>query len=319
MSFRLPPLNTLRLFEAAGRHLSFKKAAEELRVTPSGVSHGIQSLEEWLGVPLFFRTSRGLALTEAGAAYLPCVREALTTLALGSEKVPGRALTGTLSISSAPTFAARWLVPNLPRFRVLYPDIDVDIDTSHRRVEFPVDGIDIAIRVGAEPSPKLDSIQLIQETLFPVCSPNLFKKSGGKIDFSKATLIHVSSISEDWSAWAKGVGLPDLDISRGLRFDTIQMAFEAAVQGLGAAIGRTPLVDVDLAAGRLVKCHERSIGGSLGYWMVNAKESARRPEILAFRKWVLFALNVPKTKNFSTARGDRSRRPSSGAARSGRR
>ena len=296
MSFRLPPLNTLRLFEAAGRHLNFKKAAEELRVTPSAVSHGIQSLEEWLGVQLFFRNSRGLALTEAGAAYLPCVREALTTLALGSEKVPGRALTGALSISSAPTFAARWLVPNLPKFRVLYPDIDVIIDTSHRRIEFPVDGIDIAIRVGAEPSPKLDSIQLIQETLFPVCSPNLFKESDGKIDFSKVTLIHVSSISEDWSAWMKAVGLLDIDISRGLRFDTIQMAFEAAVQGLGAAIGRTPLVDVDLAAGRLVKCHERSIDGSLGYWMVNAKESARRPEILAFQKWVLLALNVPKTK-----------------------
>ncbi len=297
MSFRLPPLNTLRLFEAAGRHLSFKKAAEELHVTPSGVSHGIQSLEEWLGVPLFFRTSRGLALTEAGDAYLPCVREALTTLALGSEKVPGRALTGTLSISSAPTFAVRWLVPNLPKFRVLYPDIEVVIDTAHRRVEFPVDGVDVAIRLGAEPSPKLDSIQLVQETLFPACSPGLLKKSGDKIDFSKATLIHVSSTSEDWSAWAKGAGLLNLDISRGLRFDTIQMAFEAAVQGLGVAIGRTPLVDADLTAGRLVRCHERSIDGSLGYWIVNAKESSHRPEILAFRKWILFALNVPKTKN----------------------
>lgn len=292
MSLRLPPLNTLRLFEAAGRHLSFKKAAEELHVTPSAVSHGIQSLEKWLGVPLFFRTSRGLALTEAGDAYLPCVREALTTLALGSEKVPGRALTGTLSISSAPTFAARWLVPNLPKFRVLYPDIEVVIDTAHRRVEFPVDGVDVAIRLGAEPSPKLDSIQLVQETLFPVCSPDLLKKSDGKIDFSKATLIHVSSTSEDWAAWAKGAGLRDLDISRGLRFDTIQMAFEAAVQGLGVAIGRTPLVDADLTAGRLVKCHERAIDGSLGYWIVNAKESSQRPEIMAFRKWILDALHV---------------------------
>ena len=296
MSLRLPPLNTLRLFEAAGRHLNFKKAADELRVTPSAVSHGIQSLEAWLGVPLFFRTSRGLALTEAGAAYLPCVREALTTLALGSEKVPGRALTGTLAISSAPTFAVRWLVPNLPKFRVLYPDIEVVIDTSHRRVEFPVDGVDVAIRLGAEPSPKLDSIELVQETLFPVCSPDLLKKSGGKIDFSKATLIHVSSTSEDWSAWAKGVGLPNLDISRGLRFDTIQMAFEAAVQGLGVAIGRIPLVDADLAAGRLVRCHERSIGGSLGYWMVNAKESSHRPEIMTFRKWIIDTLQVPRTQ-----------------------
>lgn len=293
MSFRLPPLNTLRLFEAAGRHLSFKKAAEELRVTPSAVSHGIHSLEEWLGASLFFRTRRGLALTEAGAAYLPCVREALTTLALGSEKVPGRAVTGTLSISSAPTFAARWLVPNLPKFRVLYPDIEVVIDTAHRRVEFPVDGVDVAIRLGAEPSPKLDSVQLVQETLFPVCSPDLLKKSGGKIDFSRATLIHVSSTREDWAAWMKGAGLPGLNIGRGLRFDTIQMAFEAAVQGLGVAIGRTPLVDADLIAGRLVKCHERSIHGSLGYWMVNAKESSHRPEIMAFRKWILGALRVP--------------------------
>lgn len=287
MKFRLPPLNTLRLFESAGRNLSFKKAAKDLNVTPSAVSHGIQTLEDWLGLQLFFRTSRGLALTEAGEAYLPCVREALAALSAGSARLPGKAPSGKLTISSAPTFAARWLIPNLPTFRAQCPDIDVVIDSSHRRVEFPLDGVDIAIRRGNDPSPKLDSVLLAPERLFPVCAPNLVRKVGGTVDLSTATLIHVTTTSDDWEAWGNGAGVAGLDLSRGLRFDTIQMAFDAAVHGLGVAIGRSPLVDSEIAGGRLAQCHKQSVLGAHGHWFVCPKEAVNRAEVAAFRTWIL--------------------------------
>lgn len=287
MGYRLPPLNTLRLFEAAGRLLSFKLAADTLHVTPSAVSHGVQSLEEWLGVPLFHRTSRGLGLTEAGAAYLPCVQEALANLAAGSRHLPGTAASGKLSISSAPTFAARWLIPNLPAFRARNPNIEVVIDTSRRRMEFPLDGFDLAIRRGDETSPKLESTLLIRENLFPVCAPRMLSEAGGALDLSRVPLIHVSTVNEDWAMWARAANLGGLDVESGLRFDTIQMAFEAAVQGLGVAIGRAPLVDADIAAERLVQCHPTVVSATRGHWLVCEKEALKRPEIAAFRSWIL--------------------------------
>ncbi|HEX2256984.1 MAG TPA: transcriptional regulator GcvA [Afifellaceae bacterium] len=287
MKLRLPPLNTLRLFEAAGRHLSFKKAAEELHVTPSAVSHGIQTLEAWLHVPLFHRTRRGLALTEAGTSYLPCVREALTLLAKGSDVLPGRQSGGTIAISSAPTFAARWLIPNLPRFRAEFPDIEVAIDTSYRRVEFPMDGVDVAIRVGQEPSGRLESILLVSESLFPVCSPRLVSEMGHPLDLAAAPLIHVSTVSEDWPTWAEAAGVPGLDLGRGLRVDTIGMAFDAAIQGLGVMVGRAPLVDSDIAAGRLVQCHPVAVPATRGHWLVYPREAIERAEVAAFTSWIL--------------------------------
>ncbi len=293
MAFRLPPLNTLRFFESAGRTLSFKHAAEELHVTPSAVSHGIQALEDWLGAPLFVRGSRSLGLTIAGEAYLPYVRDALTLLARGTEQVPGQTPRGTLSVSVVPTFAQRWLVPNLPRFQQRHPEIAITLDTAHRRVTFPLDGVDLAIRMGQGPFPGLFAVKLVTEQLFPVCSPDLARKEPElrlPEDLRRATILHVTTITEDWAAWLKASGNADIPSGRALRFDTIQLALEAAMQVLGVAIGRRPLIDDDLAAGRLVKLFDPVILGSTSYWLVGASESMARPEVAAFRDWMVAEL-----------------------------
>lgn len=202
MAYRLPPLNTLRLFEAAGRHASFKLAAEELNITPSAVSHGIQTLEDWLGVQLFTRGHRSLDLTAAGLAYLPRVRDALARLASATEAVPGRRPSGKLAVSVAPSFGLRWLIPNLPRFNHHHPEIEVTLDTAHRQVEFPRDGIDVAIRMGQGDWQDLYALHLVTEELVPVCTPALAATIVSVGDLRSKTLLHISNISEDWAAWA---------------------------------------------------------------------------------------------------------------------
>ncbi|HLO75967.1 MAG TPA: transcriptional regulator GcvA [Magnetospirillum sp.] len=286
MAYRLPPLNTLRLFEAAGRHLSFKMAAEELNVTPSAVSHGIQTLEEWLGASLFARNNRSLTLTAAGVAYLPRVREALHLLASATEAVPGRRPSGRLSVSVAPTFGVRWLVPNLPKFKALHPDIEVSLDTSYRPVEFPRDGIDVGIRMGRGDWGDLYALRLTSESLVPVCSPALAAHIAAPSDLKGKTLLRVVNVSEDWESWAAQAGVDDIDFQGALCMDTYQMALEAAAQGLGVAIGRLPLVAADIASGRLVAVLGPPKPCETAHWLVAGRESLVRPEVAAFRNWI---------------------------------
>jgi LysR family glycine cleavage system transcriptional activator len=291
MALRLPPLSALRLFEAAGRHRSFKLAAEELHLTPSAVSHGILSLERWLGIALFDRGARGLGLTDAGRDYLPYVSEALTMIATGTQRLPSRRADRKIVISSAPTFAARVLLPNLHRFRARHPDISVAIDTSHRQVGFPIDGIDLAIRLGRGPWPGLSSTRLLGERLIPVCAPaylaSLAKDRAGVPDLARATLIHLSSATEDWAAWVDGAAVDGLDLARGVMLDTLQLTIEAAVAGLGVMMGRRPLIDRELADGRLVPACDHAIDAATAYWLVGTDLVEARPDIAAFRRWVV--------------------------------
>jgi DNA-binding transcriptional LysR family regulator len=287
MRYRLPPLNALRLFEASARLLSFKNAAEELLLTPSAVSHGIQALEDWLATPLFQRTARGLVLTDAGRSYYPVVRDALDQLAAGSNRIGSRHGAATqLAISAAPTFATRWLVPRLPGFRSRYPDIAVMIDTAHERTEFSDAGVDLAIRMGRGGWQGLVADRLFGESLVPVRAPALLPQVKDITRFADAPLIHVISVSEDWSSWVAASGLSRPDPTRGLRFDTIQMAFEAACQGLGVAIGRKPLVDAYLQNGRLVELWQPAIPSQTAYWLVGSEACADEPAIVAFRRWI---------------------------------
>lgn len=286
MPYRLPPLNALRLFEAAGRHLSFKLAAEELHLTPSAVSHGIKSLEDWLGTALFLRGRPGLALTEAGQAYLPRVREALDLLARADEDLPGRAPRRRLALSVAPSFAVRWLIPRLPRFREEHPAIEVSLDSSQHRVDFARDGMDLAIRMGRGDWPELHATSLAVEQLVPVCAPSLAARIGSLGDLAGQTLLQVTSVSEDWAAWARLAGAEDLDLAQGVRFDNVDMALKAAAQGLGVAVGRLPLVAADLAAGRLVSVLGPPRPVRTGYWLTARPETLARPEVAAFHAWI---------------------------------
>lgn len=295
MAFRLPPLSSLRVFEAAARHNSFGKAADELNLTASAVSHGIQNLESWLGVELFYRKARGLRLTEAGETYAPVVNQALSMLAKATDQIPGRKATGTLSISSAPTFASKILLRRLEKFSAQFPDILVTIDTSQRVVDLTLDDFDIAIRFTSMQKHAPNWTLLGVETLLPVCSPGLKKQFGGVADaalLSRAPLIHVTSVSADWARWfqANGVELPSS--IGGLRVDTMQMGFDAAILGLGIVLGRRPLVDEDIESGRLVPLTTQTITSDSGYWLVTARNDFQKPEVKLFRRWLLSELAI---------------------------
>lgn len=286
MAYRLPPLNALRHFEAAGRLSSFKAAAQELNLTPSAVSHGVQTLEQWLGVDLFLRGNRTLALTEAGRVYLPQVRAILESIVKASDSVPGRKPTGKLAVSVPPTFGIRWLLPRLARFKEAHPEIEVSVDTNHRLVEIPRDGVDVAIRMGRGDWPGLKATCLVHEKLVPVCAPRLAAAIVSPADLATSTLLHVVDASEDWHAWSALAGVELPGPAHGLRFDTIQMALEAAAAGLGIAIGRLPLVEPELADGKLVTVLGPPQDCATGYWLVTGADSPPRPEVARFYAWI---------------------------------
>jgi LysR family glycine cleavage system transcriptional activator len=309
MAFRLPPLSSLRVFEAAARHHSFRKAADELNLTASAVSHGVQTLENWLGVELFHREARGLRLTSAGEIYAPFVNKALSTLADATERLPGRKATGTLSVSSAPTFANKILIPRLEKFALQFPDLRVRIDTSQRLVDLTLDGFDVAIRFTSMKKQAPHWTLLGMETLMPVCSPTLkqhFTGSSTAELLSQAPLIHVTCVSNDWIHWfrANGMEVPS-SIEDGLRVDTIMMAFDAAIHGLGVVLGRRPLVDDDIKSGRLVPLVGQAIPSGSGYWLIAAQTDFQKPEVKLFRHWLLSELGG----------GDEHHKPSCSGAR----
>jgi len=313
MAFRLPPLSTLRVFEAAARHNSFRKAADELNLTASAVSHGIQTLENWLGVELFSRQSRGLRLTDAGKAYAPLVSQALSVLAKATDQLPGRKATGTLSISSAPTFASKILLPRLEKFTAQFPDIRVTIDTSRRVVDLALDDVDIAIRFASTEKPEANWTLLAAETLMPACSPELkelFAGTGHNGVLLGAPLIHVTVVSTDWNHWfqANGIEAPS-SIHGGLHLDTMQMALDAAMRGLGVVLGRSPLIDDDIRSGRLVPLAKQAIPSGSSYWLVTAQTDFQKPEVKAFRRWLLSELNP----------GPEHRKPARSASRTAKR
>jgi LysR family transcriptional regulator, glycine cleavage system transcriptional activator len=307
MAFRLPPLSSLRVFEAAARHASFRKAAEELNLTASAVSHGVQTLESWLGVELFHRETRGLRLTGAGEVYAPLVNQALTVLAKATDQLPGRKATGTLSVSAAPTFAHKILLPRLERFALQFPDIRVRIDTSQRLVDLTLDDFDIAIRFAPMKKPGPNWSLLAVDTLVPVCSPRFQQQLTGPLDaslLSRVPLIHVT-VTADWSHWFRisGHEVPP-SIDDGLRVDTMQMAADAAIRGFGVALGRRPLIDDDLENGRLVPLLAETYPSGNGYWLVTGQTDFQKPEVKLFKRWMLseFGVEAERKSAHSPAR-----------------
>jgi LysR family transcriptional regulator, glycine cleavage system transcriptional activator len=288
MPIPFPPLPPLRLFEAAARHESFRKAAEELGLTASAVSHGVDSLEKWLGVELFRRRPRGVTLTPAGRHLLPYVSEGLSMIALGAQRLPGRRAERRVVLSVAPSFAYLFLVPRLPRFRALHPGIRLSMDTSHRQALFPMEGVDLSIRMGKGAWPGVKSDLLFRERLVPVASPSYIASvsRNGAIDWTKATYLRVSTVEYDWNAWMEGTGT-QIEIADDVQFDTTMHASEAAASGTGIAVGRMPLVSPELRAGRLVKADERIVDIDTGYWLVGPTGQETRPAIRSFRNWLL--------------------------------
>ena len=292
MAARLPSLNGLRAFEAAARHLSFTQAASELNVTQTAISHQIRRLEEELGIRLFIRKNRALALTPKARDYLPGVRAAFNDLRLATDRLLRRDDDHVLTVSTLASLAAKWLLPRLSQFQEAHPRIDVRITTSTSLVDFRGGGVDAAIRYGRGHWAGLRADWLMADELFPVCSPKLLegdKPLRRPEDLAHQTLLHSSGgYDDDWRLWLTAAGLPT-NISRqpGLTFDLILMTVQAAIDGIGVAMGRTSYVQDDVAKGRLVVPFQIALPADAGFYLVSPDTGADPPKLAAFRQWVL--------------------------------
>ena len=294
MSRRLPPLNSLRVFEAVARHLSITKAADELSVTPAAVSHQVKTLEDHLGVPLFHRVNRNLLLTDAGQACLPGIREGFERLSAAIQEIDNLGEAGILSVSVAPSFAAKWLVPRLDSFAVQHPDIDVRVSASMHLMDFERDNVDLAIRYGAGRYPNLQVERLLKEEVFPVCSPKLLEGEqplSSPDELRRHTLLHDDSPEDDiscptWPMWLKAAGVAAVDGSRGPRFNQSSLVIEAAVLGRGVAMAKARLAAADLAEGRLVKPFEGSLPVDFAYYIVCPDSKLKLRKVSVFRDWL---------------------------------
>ncbi|WP_227712020.1 transcriptional regulator GcvA [Sneathiella sp. P13V-1] len=300
---KLPPLNSLRAFEAAARHLSFSKAAEELYVTPAAVSHQIKGLEEWLGIQLFRRLNRSVILTDVGQTYLKSVRDGLETLSDGTERILNREAGGALTVSTLPSFAARWLLPRLSRFREKYPDMDVRLSASDHLTDFAREDVDLVIRYGHGNYPDLHSELLLNEdSLFPVCSPALLKGARPlekPEDLVHHTLLH-DDMRVDWEMWLAAANVSGVDSKKGLTFNDSSMLLMAAMEGQGVALGRSTLAEQDLAAGRLVKLFDMELKGHHAYYIIFPPERINDPNIQVFREWLFEEAQINPGRFMST-------------------
>ena len=294
MNTPLPSLNALKVFEAAGRHLSFTKAAAELYVTQAAVSHQIKQLEDQLGVTLFRRLNRALLLTEAGQTYLTEIREALDAIRRATARLQERDASGVLTVSSLPSFAARWLVPRLGLFRQARPDIEVRVAPSDQLTDFARENVDVGIRYGRGRYPGLVTHWIMTEDIFPVCSPQLLK--GKKAlrrpqDLRHHHLLH-DDLNVDWRTWLLAAGVKGVDPDHGTFFTDSSMLVQAAVAGQGVALARGALAADDLAAGRLVRPFELRLPSGFAYYLVYPEADAERAKVVAFRDWLLAECGV---------------------------
>ena len=291
---RLPPLNALRAFEAAARHLSFSRAADELSVTPGAVSQQIKALEDFVGAPVFRREKKGLLLTDAAQQSLPALRDAFRLLEEASGRLTAGRDGGKLAISVAPSLASKWLVPRLDSFHAAHPDIDVWINADMSVVDFAVDDVDLAIRYGAGRYPGLAVDLLMNETIVPVCSPALLKGEHAlhePEDLDGVTLLHDGSPDNDetcptWSMWLKAAGVQGVDGTRGPVFNQSSLVIEAAVAGRGVALAKSALAESDLAAGRLVVAFDVATPIAFAYHLVRPPAHDSNPAVRAFMDWV---------------------------------
>jgi LysR family glycine cleavage system transcriptional activator len=287
----LPSLNGLRAFEAAARHLSFTRAAAELNVTQTAISHQIRRLEDQLGIALFERGHRTLTLTREAQGYLPAVRAAFEDLRQATARLQQRGRDDVLTVSTTASLAAKWLVTRVAAFQDANPGIEVRITTSAHLVDFRREQVDMAVRYGRGNWPGLRAAWLMAEDIFPVCSPALLR--GDKPlrrpeDLAHHTLLHATVSREDWQLWLTAAGLPtSLATRRGLSFDQSFMATEAAMEGLGVALGRSAYVQADIAAGRLVVPFDVVLPADAGFYIVAPEETAGTAKITLFRDWLI--------------------------------
>lgn len=292
---RLPPLKSLQAFEAAGRHLSFTEAARELNVTPGAISQQIRMLENFLEARLFKRMNRVIVLTDDGHLFLPFISGGFEQFSEAVAMLREKSSEGPLTITSAPSFVSKWLIPRLAKFKSEHPGIDVRIDTSDRLVDFKHEDIDVGIRFGNGVYPELDTVYLFSFDLIPVCAPELMRQGDGLktiSDLKNHTLLH-SNYDEidpgfpDWAMWLKVVEADDVDAGHGIYFNQSDLLFQAAVDGQGVALLANVMADPEIRAGRLVQPFETRLPVKLNYHLVTSPAKARIAKVASFRDWIV--------------------------------
>ena len=290
------PLNALRAFEASARHLSLSKAAAELHVTPSALSHQIKSLEEILGRKLFTRKVRAIELTATGKLLYPGLQTGFTHIRDAVEGLQPKTDSRILVISTPPGFTAKWLAPRLYRFATMYPDIDARVSSSMANADFVTDGVDIAIRNMAADhvaTEELAADKLIDITLLPVCSPKLIAEHGpieSAAMLGRLPLIHDETFADraeipGWQDWLRIEGVEDVELDRGLRFNSADHALDAAVQGAGILLAHYVLAYDDLQTGRLVQPFSLTLPTGRAYHLVYPRHTGETAKVAAFRTW----------------------------------
>jgi LysR family glycine cleavage system transcriptional activator len=285
----LPPLNPIRSFEAAARHLSYTLAAQELSVTQVAVSRQVHVLEEYLEVALFERGARSLRLTDAGRALLPTLTQALNLIEDGISHINKHGKRNLISLQVYTAFAQRWLIPRLPRFRDLFPQIDINLRASDQPLSFERQNIDAAIISCAVPPTELDHVLLASRDLLAVCSPVYLKgrRSWKPEDLRKMTLLHSLARPEAWREWLEGAGLEGVDPTSGLRFETSSMVLGAAAAGMGVAMTSRMLVEDELRTGALVIPFQYVHPSPRKYYFVMPKTTVPSSVLVTFREWLI--------------------------------
>ncbi len=287
---RLPPLNALRAFEAAARHGSFNQAADELYVTPSAISHQIKSLEQFLDIKLFRRNKRRVDLTASGEKYLPSIRHALDEIDSATRRLLSNPNAGTITLSVAPAFLTRWLMPRLSHFQERYPDVELRLSSSMTDIDFDHSDIDMAVHFGRGQWRDLDAELLMGMSVVPVCSPSRLEgrhplKTLDDLRFH--TLIQVSSRLDEWKAWLRAAGIDESGFAKELRFSSSSLATAAAVEGLGIALADRHLVSKELRTGALVVPFDITLDTDSAFYLVKPKDRVMNYSMNAFRDWVL--------------------------------
>lgn len=294
-----PPLIAARSFEAAARHNSFQKAADELNVTPTAISHQVKKLEEYLGQALFVRLNRAVELTAAGAALAASLQDIFARLdeALDPQRQRARS---TIVISAMPSLAAKWLAPRLPDFEAKYPQWQVRLDVADGLVDFTTGQVDVALRYGMGKYPGLHARYWMKADVHPVCSPALLARVplDKPADLRRHTLIHNETASyttrpPDWDEWLAEAGLKGIDLGRGPLFSSTYMALEAAVAGHGVTLAAAPLIELDLASGRLVRPLALSLENPWAFWIVCPRRNLQDDKIKALSAWLLQQARKP--------------------------
>ena len=298
MTRRIYPLNSLRAFEASARHMSFVKAAKELHVTPAAVSHQVKRLEEYLSTQLFKRLPHDLLLEEKGKILLSELGEVFLRLDKTMDRALANNSQGTLTISADPIFAVKLVVPWLYEFNTLHPDINVRISSSFGEIDFHRDDFDAAILFGRGKYPGLKAVKIFEESVTPMCNPRSLKGETHTpiknfSDLSDHVLLHDDYLGKfnyelpNWDSWLKSVGADYVDTSSGPYFNQPDHALQAAIDGAGVVLGWRRLAENDIAAGRLIQPFSLALPLGLAFYLVYPEAYENRPEISAFREWVL--------------------------------